>query len=59
MECSAKSGQNIEAVFSLIAETIVNKIAKGQLDPKNEAIGIKLGSMETEKELRKKKECCQ
>jgi|JI6StandDraft_1071083.scaffolds.fasta_scaffold166035_2 hypothetical protein len=45
MECSAKSGQNIEAVFGLISETIVNKIVKGELDPKNEAIGIKLGAM--------------
>ena len=58
MECSAKSGQNIDAVFGLISETIANKIAKGELDPKNESIGIKLGAMETEREENKKKNCC-
>jgi hypothetical protein len=45
MECSAKTGQNIEGVFAQISEVIATKIAQGDLDPKNESIGIKLGTM--------------
>ena len=49
MECSAKTGQNIEGIFGQISEVIVGKINKGELDPKNESIGIKLGALEGEK----------
>ncbi len=35
MECSAKSGQNIDSVFTQISEAIVGKIDKGEIDPKN------------------------
>ena len=45
MECSAKSGQNIDALFCTLAEAIVAKIDKGEVDPKNESIGIKLGTL--------------
>jgi Ras-related protein Rab-2A len=45
MECSAKSGQNIDAIFMQISETIVGKIDRGEIDPKNESIGIKLGTL--------------
>lgn len=45
MECSAKSGQNIDSVFIQISEAILAKIDKGEIDPKNESIGIKLGTM--------------
>lgn len=55
MESSAKTGQNIETVFGQISEVIVDKITRGELDPKNESIGIKLGAMETEREQKKKK----
>ena len=59
MECSAKTGQNIEGIFSQISEVISNKIAKGELDPKNESIGIKLGAMEAEPGVKKdRKNCC-
>jgi hypothetical protein len=47
MECSAKSGQNIDTLFCTLAEAIVSKIDKGEVDPKNESIGIKLGTLET------------
>lgn len=46
MECSAKSGQNIDAVFSHISEGILAKIDRGEIDPRNESIGIKLGTLE-------------
>lgn len=46
MECSAKSGQNIEGIFGQISQAIVGKIERGEIDPKNESIGIKLGSMQ-------------
>lgn len=55
LESSAKTGQNIETVFGQISEVIVDKITRGELDPKNESIGIKLGAMETEREQKKKK----
>ena len=45
MECSAKTGQNIEGIFGQLSEVIVGKISRGELDPKNESIGIKLGAM--------------
>jgi Ras-related protein Rab-2A len=60
MECSAKSGQNIDAVFLHISEAILGKIDKGEIDPRNESIGIKLGTLEAEKGGKKKeKDCCQ
>ena len=47
MECSAKSGQNIDALFLVLTENINNKIQKGDIDPKNQAIGVKIGSLES------------
>ncbi len=58
MECSAKSGQNIDAIFMQISETIVGKIDRGEIDPKNESIGIKLGTLETEKQTQRKDKKC-
>ena len=59
MECSAKSGQNVDAMFLVLTETINTKIEKGEIDPKNQAIGIKIGAMESEKQIsEKKKKCC-
>lgn len=45
MECSAKSGQNVDTLFLVLTENICGKIEKGEIDPKNEAIGIKIGYM--------------
>jgi hypothetical protein len=44
MECSAKSGINVEAVFMVLVETILNKIKRGEIDPNNENQGVKVGS---------------
>jgi Ras-related protein Rab-2A len=35
-ETSAKSGDNIEELFLSIANQVLNKIEKGEIDPKNE-----------------------
>lgn len=35
MECSAKSGQNIDALFLVLTEHINGRIEKGEIDPKN------------------------
>lgn len=35
LECSAKSGQNVDALFLLLTENINGKIEKGEIDPKN------------------------
>ena len=59
MECSAKSGQNIDHLFISLSETINSKIEKKEIDPKNESIGIKIGSLETELVIEnRKKKCC-
>lgn len=60
MECSAKSGENIEGLFVGLADAITGRIQKGEIDPKNESIGVKLGTLEVQKgkEESKKKECC-
>ena len=44
-ECSAKTGNNIDSVFTKITDEIAERIGKGELDPKNESIGIKLGNL--------------
>lgn len=59
MECSAKTGQNIEGVFGQVSEVIANKIDRGELDPKNESIGIKLGAVDNSPVANKnRKNCC-
>lgn len=46
MECSAKSGHNIDALMMKLSETILGRIEKGEISPKNEAIGVKIGVLE-------------
>lgn len=59
LECSAKSGHNVDALFTSLTDTILTKIDKKEIDPNNEAIGIKIGSLETEQTIqKKKKKCC-
>jgi hypothetical protein len=59
LECSAKSGHNVDSLFSSLSDTILTKIDKKEIDPNNEAIGIKIGSLETEQIIqKKKKKCC-
>lgn len=59
MECSAKSGHNVDALFISLTELIIGRIDKKEIDPSNEAIGIKIGSLETEQLIqKKKKQCC-
>lgn len=45
MECSAKNGRNIDALFTLLSENILTRIDNGEIDPKNESIGVKLGTL--------------
>ena len=60
LECSAKTGENIQAVFATISDTISARIEKGEIDPKNESIGVKMGSLQLEKSNNQgsKKQCC-
>ena len=48
LECSAKTAQNVDQVFVLLSEAIAERIHKGEIDPKNESIGVKLGNLELE-----------
>jgi len=43
IECSAKTGYNIDAVFQTLTEVIMNKIEKGYVDIYDESGGIKIG----------------
>ncbi|CAD8110936.1 unnamed protein product [Paramecium primaurelia] len=43
-ETSAKTSNNVEEIFTKMAQIILEKINLGQIDPKNENFGIKLGS---------------
>ncbi|CAD8207660.1 unnamed protein product [Paramecium octaurelia] len=43
-ETSAKTANNVEEIFIKMAQIILEKINLGQIDPKNENFGIKLGS---------------
>ena len=60
MECSAKNGRNIDALFTLLSEHILARIDNGEIDPRNESIGVKLGTLETERVAANsdKKACC-
>ena len=52
LETSAKTALNVEEAFISTAETIYNKIVNNQLDPTNESLGVKIGNMINESELR-------
>lgn len=43
LECSAKLGENVDRVFSTLTEIIDERIDRKEIDPRNEAIGIKIG----------------
>ena len=58
IECSAKTSKNIDPVFTLVAESILEKIEKKEIDVTNESLGIKLGALENEKAISKKQGCC-
>ncbi len=59
MECSAKVGQNVDPIFHLLAETILGKVQRGELNAKDESIGIKLGNISAERvALSRKQGCC-
>ncbi len=43
VECSAKSSKNIEPVFTLVAEEVVRKIEKEEVNYKDKSSGIQIG----------------
>lgn len=43
IEASAKTGLNVDALFEALSESILDKIEKGVLDPRDESGGIKIG----------------
>lgn len=61
METSAKNGNNIEKAFECITNIILERIKKGDINPKEE-LGIKEGSLVAQKHIEetksKKKSCC-
>lgn len=61
METSAKNGHNIEKAFECIANIILDRIKKGEINPKEE-LGIKEGSLIAQKHIdeskAKSKMCC-
>lgn len=43
IESSAKTGYNVDALFETISESILEKLEKGLLNPRDESGGIKIG----------------
>ena len=48
----------MDSVFHLVAENIIEKIEKKEIDISNESLGIKLGALEIQKDINSKKSCC-
>lgn len=40
LETSAKTGLNVEKIFHRLSEKLLEKIERGEIDPKNEVIKI-------------------
>ena len=66
-ETSAKNDVKVGDCFKKSAETIFEKIGLGKIDPKNEAFGIKFGSLDKKEyglvrqssvNANNKKKCC-
>lgn len=57
IETSAKTGFNVDNLFSLLSENILDKIEKGVLNPRDESAGIKIGTAEV-LTLEPKRRCC-
>jgi GTPase SAR1 family protein len=61
MESSAKNGYNIEKAFECVTNIILDRIKKGEINPKEE-LGIKEGSLMAQKHIEeskaKKTTCC-
>jgi len=55
METSAKTAYNVEAAFTKTAEEILAKIEKGEIDPTNEANGVKPGTQASENYIKGQK----
>jgi len=55
METSAKTAYNVESAFHKTAEEILNRIEKGELDPTNEAHGVKMGAQATDLNAQKER----
>lgn len=58
IETSAKTGFNVDNLFSIISEHILEKIEKGVLNPRDESGGIKIGVAEGLGVERRRKGCC-
>jgi len=58
MECSAKTGNNVDSVFELLSQTIFDNIEGGNIDPFVESGGIKIGESEAMNFKLEKRRCC-
>ena len=50
MECSARNHEMTVEVFMRLAKEVTKRIDEGEIDPKNELLGVKLGGYRKEKE---------
>ena len=42
IETSAKTGDNVDKVFTELAESVLRKIDSKEIDPTNDVLGVKL-----------------
>ena len=57
-ECSAKWGKGVDEIFLGVAERILLKVEKGEIDPQDESGGVKLGNPGVGRSVSGKKRCC-
>jgi len=57
-ECSAKSNQNVKAVFERLSEEILRKIKSAEIDIADENGGVKLGDYKTQLQAEPERKCC-
>jgi Ras-related protein Rab-2A len=58
LECSAKTGYNVDILFETISLAILKKIEQGEINPRDESGGIKIGVNEPQILHSKHRSCC-
>jgi Ras-related protein Rab-2A len=58
MECSAKSGYNVDYIFESLSTAVLEKVGKGEIDTSDESGGVKIGEYEPMNPQIKGRNCC-
>lgn len=58
IECSAKTGSNVDSVFENLSKAVLESIESGKVDISCESGGVKIGDFEPLIPREKKRNCC-